>query len=150
MYTKKIKRIIAREGLIILGLSVVLYLFIFLLKNVPVALPRYRLEFANGEICAININPELSNDSNYNRLLEEAYNPPPKLIEKRIKEFIRAGNIKSALKSSTRINSSQIYISKLYSKLLGVIFILKLAIVYLILLFARFIIWAVRTLREKE
>jgi len=147
MDTKKIKRIIAREGLIILGLSVALYLFIFLLKNAPVALPRYRLEFANGEICTININPALNNDANYNRLLEEAYNPSPKLIEKRIKEFIRAGNIRSALKSSTRINSIQIYISKLYSKLLGVVFVLKLVIVYLILLLARFIIWALRTLR---
>jgi len=151
MDKKKIKRIIAREGLITLGLAIVLYLFIFLfLKNVPVALSKYRLEFANGEVHTISINPEIRNDSNYKKLLEESYNPPPKLIEKRIKEFIRAGNIKSALKSSTRINSSQIYISKLYSKLLGVIFILKLAIVYLILLFARFIIWAVRTLREKE
>jgi len=146
----KIKRIIAREGLIILGLAVVLYLFIFLfLQNVPVALPKYRLEFANGEIHTININPDIRNDSNYKKLLEETYNPPPKLIEKRIKEFIRAGNIKSTLKSSNCINSNQIYISKLYSYLLGVTFILKLAIAYLILLFARFIIWALRTLREK-
>lgn len=146
----KIKRIIAREGLIILGLAVVLYLFIFLfLQNVPVALPKYRLEFANGEIHTININPDIRNDSNYKKLLEETYNPPPKLIEKRIKEFIRAGNIKSVLKSLSCINSNQIYISKLYSYLLGVTFILKLAIVYLILLFVRFIIWALRTLKER-
>ncbi len=143
-----IKRIIAKEGLIILGLSIVLYLFIFLfLRNMPVALPKYRLEFANGEIRTIIINPEIRNDSNYNKLLEEAYNPPPKLIEKRIKEFIRAGNIKSALKSSSCINSYQVYISKLYSYLLGVTFILKLAIIYLILLFARFAVWALRTLK---
>ena len=149
MYKKKLEQIIAREGLIILGLAAVLYLSMSVLKNVPVALPRYRLEFANGEVCTININPELSNDFDYKKLLEEAYNPPPKLIEKRIKEFIKAGDIKSALKSSAPINSNQIYISKLYSKLLEVIFILKLAIVYFVLLLARFIIWAVRTLRER-
>lgn len=150
MDKKKIKRVIAKEGLIILGLSVVLYFFILLLQNVPVALPKYRLEFANGEIHAININPEIRNDSNYKRLLQEAYNPTPKLIAKRINEFIRAMNIESALKSSKCINSNQIYISKLYSNLLGVLFILKLAIAYFILLFARFIIWAVSALRRKE
>jgi len=145
-----IKRIIAKEGLIILGLSIVLYFFIFLfLQNVPVALPKYRLEFANGGIYTIIINPEIRNDSDYKKLLEEAYNPPPKLIEKRIKEFTRAGNIKSVLKSSSCINSHQVYISKLYSYLLGVTFILKLAIIYLILLFARFTIWALRTLKKK-
>jgi len=150
MNKQKIKWIIAREGLIILGLSAVLYLLLLLFKNVPVALPQYRLEFANGEICTININPELNNDSNYNRLLEAAYSPPPKLVEKRIKEFIRAGNIKSTLKSSALINSNQIYISKLYSNLLGVMFIFKLAIAYLILLLFRFIIWAARILKEKK
>ncbi len=151
MGKKKIKRIIAREGLIALGLAVVLYLFISLvLQNIPVALPKYRLEFANGEVYTISINPEIRNDYNYKKLLEEAYNPPPKLIEKRIKEFTRAGDVKSALKSSSCINSNQIYISRLYSHLLGVTFILKLAIIYLILLFIRFIIWAVRTLQAKK
>ena len=149
MGKRKIKWIIAKEGLIILGLSVVLYLFILLLQNVPVALPKYRLEFANGEIHDININPEIRNDPDYKRLLREVYNPPPKLIQKRIKEFIRAVNIESDLKNSKCINSTQLYISELYSSLLGVTFILKLAVVYFILLFARFIIWALRILREK-
>lgn len=151
MNKKSINRVIAREGLIILILSVVLYLSIFLFfKNVPVTLLKYRLEFANGEIHTININPEIRNDSNYKRLLEEAYNPPVKLIEKRIKEFTRAENIRARLKSSKCINSNQIYISKIYSYLLGMTFILKLAIVYLILLFVRFIIWSLRILNEKK
>lgn len=146
---KKIKWIIAKEVLIISGLSVVLYLFVLILQNVPVALPKYRLEFADGEIHTININPEIRNDYNYKKLLEETYDPAPKLIEKRIKEFIRAGNIKSALKSSECINPHQIYISKLYSYLLGALFILKLAIAYLLLSFVRFIIWVIRTSRQR-
>ena len=151
MDKKKIKRIIAKEGLITLGLAIVLYLLIVLFfQNVPVTLPKYRLEFANQEVYIISINPEIRNDSNYKKLLEEAHNPPPKLIEKRIQEFIRAGNVKSALKSSSCINSGQIYISKLYSYLLGITFILKLAIAYLILLFIRFVIWAVRKLNEEK
>ena len=113
MGKRTIKRIIAKEGLIILGLAVVLYILILLLQNVPVALPKYRLEFANGEMRTININPEIHNDYNYKRLLEETYNPPPKLIEKRIKEFIRAVNIKSALKSSKCINSKSAGVPRL-------------------------------------
>ncbi len=147
---KKIERIIAREGLIVLGLSVVLYLLIFLfLQKAPVVLPEYRLEFANGETHVIKINPEIRNDADYKRLLEETYNPPPKLIEKRVKEFIKAGNIKSALKSSSPVNSNRVHLSQLYSRLLGVAFILKVAVIYFALLFVRFIIWAVRTLRKK-
>ena len=148
-FGKKIRRLIAGEVLIILGLSIVLYFLVSLfLQNVPVVLPKYRLEFANGEIHTISINPEIRNDSNYKKLLEEVYNPPPRLIEKRIKEFTRAGNVKSALKSASCINPNRVYLSKLYSRLLGVTFVLKLAIAYLILLFVRFIIWVVRTLRE--
>jgi hypothetical protein len=151
MDNKKIKRIIAREGLIALGLAIALYFLVTLfLQNVPVVLPRYKLVFANGEAHAININPEIRNDSNYKKLLEETYNPSLKLIEKRIKEFIKAGNIKSTLKSSNCINSGRIYISKLYSYLLEITFILKLAIAYFILLFMRFVIWAIRALREKK
>lgn len=149
MDKKKIKRIIAREGLITLGLAVVLYFFIRLfLQNVPVALPKYRLEFTNGEAYVISINPEIRNDYNYKKLLEEAYNPSPKLIEKRIKEFTKIRDVKSALKSSSCINSNQIYMSKLYSHFLGVLFILKLAIAYLVLLFFRSIIWAIRILKR--
>lgn len=145
----QVKRIIAREGLIILGLAVALYLFIFfLLQNVPVALPKYRLEFANGEVHNISINPEIRNDSNYKKLLAEAYDPSPKLIDKRIKEFIKAGNIQSTLKSSSCINSKQVHLSKLYSYLLGVAFVLKLIIAYFLLLCARFLLWALRILKK--
>lgn len=142
-------RIIIREGLIILAISAALYLIVtFFLQNVTAELPRYRLEFGDGKIYTISINPEIRNDYNYKKLLEETYNPPPKLVEKRIKEFIRAGNIKSALKSSACVNSKRIYVSRLYSYLLGVTFILKIAIIYLVLLFARFIIWAVKALKK--
>lgn len=145
----RVKRIIAREGLIILGVAIVLYLFIFfLLQNVPVALPKYRLEFTNGEVHIISINPQIRNDSNYKKLLAETYNPSPKLIDKRIKEFIKAGNIQSTLKSSSCINSSQIYISKLYSYLLGVAFILKVIIAYFILLCVRFFLWPLKIPRR--
>jgi hypothetical protein len=145
----KIKRIMAREGLIILGLAVALYIFtFFLLQHVPVALPKYRLEFANGEIYTITITPEIRNDSNYKKLLKEAYDPSPKLIDKRIKEFIGAGKVKSALIGARCVNSYQVYLSKLYSYLLGIAFILKLAVIYLVLLFIRFYVWAIKRFKK--
>jgi hypothetical protein len=145
--SKRIKILLARESLIILGLAVILYILVtFFLQNVTIVLPKYRLEFANGEAHAINIFPEINNNYNYRRLLEIAYNPPPKLIDKRIKEFIKAENIKSALKSYSLINSKQVYISRLYSRLLGVTFLLKLLLIYLVLSLIRFIIWALRIL----
>jgi len=150
MYKKKIKRIIAREGLIIIGLAVVSYIAVSLFfKNIPIELPRYRLEFANGEAHTITINPEIRNDSNYKKLLDEAYNPTPKFVEQRIKEFVKSENIRSPLINQSLINSNQTHISKLYSYVLGLTFIFKLAIVYLVLLLLRFIIWAIKTLRDK-
>jgi len=147
---RKIELMMAKEGLILVGLAIILYAVLFFLQKVPVAMPECRLEFANGETRSIIINPEIRNDSNYRRLLEETYNPPPKLVEKRIKEFIRAGNIHSALISSQCINSSWLQISKAYSYFLGINFVLKLIVIYLVLLFARFIIWAVRTLKKSK
>jgi len=150
MNKKTVKRIIGKEGLIVLGLAIVLYLFILLLQNIPVALPRYKLEFADGGIYTININPEIRNNSDYKKLLKEIYNPSSQLINKRIKEFTKTTNIKSALKSFRCINTNQIRISELYSYLIGVLFIIKLAIMYLFLLLARFIVWAIKTQKEKE
>jgi len=145
----KIKWIIAKEGLIILGLAAALYfLTTFLLNRMPVVLPEYKLEFANGQTYTIVINPQFRNDANYRKFLKEAYNPSPKLIEQRIKEFTRSGNIKSALKSSSCINTVQVYLSKLYSDLLSLTFVLKLAIIYLALLLFRFILWAIRILKK--
>ncbi|MFA5155915.1 MAG: hypothetical protein WC532_00800 [Candidatus Omnitrophota bacterium] len=142
----KVKRLIAREGLIVLGLAAVLYLLIFLfLQNVPIALPQYRVEFANGAVYTVIIHPEIRNDSNYKRLLGEAHYPPPKLVAKRIKEFAKGSNIRSVVKRSSCINPNQVYISRLYSGLLAVNFILQLAVIYLIFLLIRFISWARKT-----
>jgi len=149
MDKQKIERLIAKEGLIFIGLAIILYVLLFFLQDIPVVFPKYRLEFANGEIHTININPEIRNDSNYKRLLREVYNPPPRFIEKQVKEFIKMENIKPTLKEAKCINSNQLYISELYSSILSIPFIFKVFIIYFTLLSIRFIIWALRTLREK-
>ncbi len=148
MDKNQINGIIAKEGLIILGLSAALYLFVMIFQNMPVALPKYRLQFADGRAYTISINPKLNNDPNYKNLLKDAYNPAPRLVDERIKEFIATVKIKSALKSYRCVNSLQIYISSLYSQFFGLLFVFKVAIVYFILLFLRFILWAVKALKE--
>lgn len=148
MEKNKINGIVAKEGLTILGLSAALYLFVMLFQNMPVALPKYRLQFADGRAYTISINPKLNNDPNYKNLLKDAYNPTPRLVDGRIKEFIKTVSIKSPLKSYRCVNSIQIYVSSLYSRFFGLLFIFKVAFVYFILLFLRFILWALKALRE--
>jgi hypothetical protein len=140
----KIKRVIAKEVLIILGLGIALYFILILFQNIPVVLPRYRLVFENGETRVLSISPEIRNDYNYRKLLEEAHNPSSKFVERRLREFVKESSIRSALKSSCYINSTQVYLSRLCSRLLGTLFIVKLAIVYLVLLLVRLVAWAVR------
>jgi len=144
-----IKRILAKEVLIILGLAVVIFILsYFLLQNTTVILPKYRLDFTNGETYVITIMPQIRAYSSYNKFLEEAYNPPSELIEKRIKEFKGIVGVKSALKEKKCVNAHQVKFSRLYSRIVGVPFILKLVFVYVILLFIRFIVWAVRVLTK--
>ncbi|MBM3243318.1 MAG: hypothetical protein FJZ12_00565 [Candidatus Omnitrophica bacterium] len=144
-----IKRIIAKEILIIAALAGISYIiFHFILQNVPVVLPKYRLEFANGENYTINIMPEIRAYSNYGKFLEEAYNPPPRLVEKRIKEFSRIMGIKAVLKERKYVNPAQVNLSRLYSRLVGASFPLKLIFIYLFLLFIRFVTWAFRILTK--
>jgi len=140
-----LKRIIAKEALIIFVIGFLLFILShFFLQNATVILPKYKLDFANGETHIIIIMPQIRAYSSYNKFLEEAYNPSPKLIEKRIKEFKGVVGIKSALKDKKCVNAYQVNLSRLYSRVIGIPFIFKLVFVYLILLFIRLVVWAVR------
>jgi len=147
---KKFKWIIAKEGLILIGLAMILYVALLFLGNIPAVYPKYRLEFENGEVRTINISPEIRNDFDYKRLLREVHNPTPALINKRVEEYRQMEKIKSPLKAALRINSTRLYISELFSSLLSVMFIFKLLAIYAIILFIRFIIWALKALKEKK
>ncbi|MFA5089965.1 MAG: hypothetical protein WC510_02875 [Candidatus Omnitrophota bacterium] len=149
MDKKKIKRIIAIEGMIIIGLAVVLYVILRFLPEMPVVFPKYKLEFLNGETYTINIYPEIRSGYNSKEIIKEALHPPPKLIEKRIREFIDTARIKSDLGESSCVNSNAVYRSELSISFFGKVFIVKVLILYLIFLPIRFILWALRTLRER-
>ncbi|MFH1397278.1 MAG: hypothetical protein ABIH27_01835 [Candidatus Omnitrophota bacterium] len=150
MDNQKIKRIIAREGLIIMGLVVILYAILRFLPTVPVVFPKYKLEFQSGETYTINIYPEIRSGFNTKEIMKEALNPPPKLIEKRIKEFMDTVRIKSELKESSYVNSNAVYRSELAAYFFSKVFIVKILILYLILFPIRFVGWALRTLLQKE
>lgn len=144
-----INKIIAKEGLIIIGLAIVLYAVLHFLPEMPVVYPKYKLEFTNGETYTINIHPEIRNGLNSSEIIEATLNPPPKVIEKRIKEFTDTAHIKSGLKGSYYVNSMAVYCYKLFFSFFGKFFALKVLIIYSVLLLARFIVWALRTLRKK-
>ena len=142
---KMLKRIIAKEVLIISVIGCLLFILShFFLQNATVILPKYKLDFANGETYVITIMPQIRTYASYSKFLEEAYNPSLALIEKRIKEFKGIVGIKSALKEKKYVNAYQVNLSRLYSRIVGIPFIFKLVFVYLILVFIRLIIWAGR------
>ncbi|MFA5340103.1 MAG: hypothetical protein WC317_08195 [Candidatus Omnitrophota bacterium] len=144
-----INKIIAKEGLIIIGLALILYAILHFLPEMPVIFPKYKLEFLNGETYTIKIHPEIRNGLNSNEIIEATLNPPPKVIEARIKEFTESAHIKSKLKSLSYVNSASVRFYRFFFSFFGKFFVLKVLIVYLVLLLIRFVVWAVRTLRKK-
>ena len=144
-----INKIIAKEGLILIGLALVLYAILHFLPETPVIFPKYKLEFVNGETYTIKIHPEIRNGLNSNEIIEATLNPPPKIIEARIKEFTEEAHIKSGLKSVCYVNSVTVHCYKFFFSFFGKFFALKVLIVYSVLLLVRFIVWALRTLRKK-
>ncbi|MDD4879218.1 MAG: hypothetical protein PHR22_02025 [Candidatus Omnitrophica bacterium] len=144
-----INKILAKEGLIIIGLALVLYAILHFLPEMPVVYPKYKLEFVNGETYTIKIHPEIRNGLNSSEIIQATLNPPPKVIEERIKEFTEAAHIKSKLKSIAYVNSAAVRCYRLFFSFFGKFFVLKILIVYSILLLIRFIIWSLRTLKGR-
>jgi hypothetical protein len=149
MDKKKIKRLIAREGLILLGLAAALYLILMVLPNISFSFPKYRLEFDNGKSYIVTISPELSQRYNTKKFIDSALDPSAQLISKRVNEFIKDNNIKAKLTSSRLINSRAVYFAKLVKSFFTLNFIFKLIIIYVLLLIIRFILWALGILRGK-
>lgn len=145
----KIEKIMAREGLLLIALALVLYFALTLCKAVPVVLPKYRAQFADGKEYTITIYPDINYKSAFDSgaLLKEIHNPPPGLVSKRINEFAKQANIKSKFLSVKRANSVQLRASGAYSRVMSLPFIIKIFFVYIILLLVRFVNWALGALK---
>lgn len=151
MFKNQIRRIIAKEGLIFIAVAIILY-FVFsgLGANMPVVVPKYKVIFTNGEVYAIDIQPEISykNVTLPKNFIKTVQNPPSKLISKRIQEFAKLKNIRSSVREARCINSKILYLSgAFYSFLMSSLF-LKTIFVYLFFLLIRYIIWAVKVLSK--
>ena len=140
-----IRRIIAREGLLIILIGLIMYFsFSFLRKNIPAAFPKYRLEFTDGRVYIIDIHPDYYYSPDAQKAMHELFEPGPKMLEKRRNEFIKQANIRSPLKEARLIRTWQLYLSKLLFKFLSVNLLLATGIIYLLLAIVRFIFWAMK------
>ncbi len=143
------KKIIAIEGLIIIGVAIVLYFIMFFCKTAPVVYPKYKAQFDGGKEYAVVVYPEINYKEAFNSgaLLKEIHNPSSRLISKRIEEFAKEANIKARLINAQCMNSKQLRLAEAYSNILLEPFIFKVFFVYIFLLLIRFIVWAVKTIR---
>lgn len=150
MITKRIDKIIAREGLIILALGIVLYFSSsFLCRHIAAVFPKYRAEFANGKAYTIDIYPDYYYSTDSKSELRRFFHPNEKVVQKRINELTKRENINSPLKETKLINSKQLYLSEQLFNLLSLNLFIKVAILYFLLAIIRFIIWAVRILKKR-
>ena len=140
-----IRRIIAREGLIIILIGLILgFSFSFLRQNIPAAFPKYRLEFNDGRVYIIDIHPDYYYAPDAQRAMREFFEPGSRILEKRRNEFIKQADIRSPLKEARLIRTWQLYLSRLLFKFLSINLLLATGIIYLFLTIPRFIFWAIK------
>lgn len=147
----KIKRIIAKEGLIIIAIALVLYLFKTFVPALPFPYPKCRLEFQDGSSNIVDIYPEikaaeLAGKISPNQIVKRYHYPTPELISKRIEKFIRDNKKTSALLDTKCVNEKQLYWYRVYFNFLFQPLPFRTVSIYLFLLLLRFIFWAARTL----
>jgi len=150
--TPKLKKIIAREGLILLIITIVLYISSFFIVISP-APPKFEAEFTNGETLTFYVTPKYDfsrKDSKYDiEYIKKWYYPKPEEIFKELNVSAKEKNITSELINIRCVNSGQLYIHSLYTYFLSYNFIIKVLILYILISIIRFIIWAIKTLKEK-
>lgn len=146
---EEIKRIVAREGLVILALAIVLYLIVGACAHISIPLLKYRLDFENGQNYVIVISPELSQGYNKKKFIRDTLDPSPRLVSKRIGEFIRDNRIKAGLKEARPLNRTRVAFYRSIWSFFSLNFITKLFILYFLISAGRFIFWATRILKIK-
>jgi len=150
----KINRIIAREGLIIIVIALVLYLFKTYVPSLPFPYPQCKLVFQDGSSTIIDIYPdiraqELAGKISPNEIVKKYHYPGPELISKRTEKFIRDNKKSSPLVETKRVNEKQLYWYRAYFNFLFQPLPVRTLSIYIFLLLLRFIAWALRTLRGK-
>lgn len=151
MDKKKIKRVIAREGLILLEIAFILYcagLFLFS-KFIPPK-SEYKVTLLDDSIRYIPIYPD-AGSFNYSTKIEvmrKIYEPTQSLIMQRVKEFEEREKV-TVVGSVEAVSSpgKSIMMVLLYFIMVGLLF--QTIYIYLFVSLLRFIFWAIKTLKEK-
>ncbi|MBU4346248.1 MAG: hypothetical protein KKH29_02850 [Candidatus Omnitrophica bacterium] len=153
---KNIKKIIAREGIILLGIAILYYLFLlFLGSTITSVTPKYKITFIDGQTHTIEITPKFDfskegEDSYPKKYIKEWHYPLQKNILDSVEKLIERENIKSEVEKIELINSKKLNISYLLFSFHSLKLFFQIVILYSVYLFIRFIIWAIKILREKR
>jgi hypothetical protein len=155
MGKRKIKLIIAKEGLIIIAIALLLYAFKTYVPSLTFPYPKYKLEFQDGSSNIIEIYPEIktteiSGRGSSSELVIRYQHPNPKLVSKRTSEFIKASKNNSPLLDVRCVNGMQLYLYRIYFHFFFQSLILRTLYIYLFLALIRFIRWAVKALKEQQ
>lgn len=151
----KLKRIIAKEGLIIIAIAMIFYLLKTFMPSLTFPYPKVRLEFQDGTSNIIEIYPaittsELAGKISSNELIRKYQCPSPGLLSKRIDKFIQDNKKGSVLLAAKCVNEKQLYLYRVYFNFLFQPLLFRTLTVYLFLLLIRFIFWAIRALDRKN
>jgi hypothetical protein len=154
MGMRKIKLIIAKEGLIIIAIALLLYAFKTFVPSLTFPYPKYRLEFQDGSSNTIEIYPdiktsEISGRGSPGALVIRYQHPTTELISKRTGEFIRASKKKPPLLGAKCVNETQLYWYRIYFNFFFQSLLLRTLAIYLFLLLIRFILWALSELKKQ-
>ncbi|HTZ10997.1 MAG TPA: hypothetical protein VMD04_01270 [Candidatus Margulisiibacteriota bacterium] len=152
---RKIKLLIAKEGLIIIAIALLLYAFKTYIPSLAFPYPKYKLEFQDGSSNTIEIYPEIktfeiSGRGSSSALVARYQHPAQELISKRITQFIKASNKKSPLLNAKCVNGTQLYWYRLYFDFFFQSLLIRTLSIYLFLVLIRFILWALRTLKRED
>ncbi|MDO8661984.1 MAG: hypothetical protein Q7K98_02020 [Candidatus Omnitrophota bacterium] len=150
---KKIKRIIAKEGLIIIAIAAIMYIFKTFVPSFTFPYPKVKLAFQDGTSNIIEIYPEMTTSELAGKigpsgLIKKYHCPTPELISKRIDKFIQENKKTSALVDKKCVNEKQLYLYRAYFNFLFQPLPFRTLTIYLFLLLIRFIGWAVRVLNK--
>jgi len=149
MDKKKVRRIVAREGLIILGIVSILYCAqVFLFPQMHFSAPKYRLELTDGKIDYAIIGPEYGNENVYTKeFMRKMFHPSSSLVAKRLEQWKEINKV--GIMRASPVNSWQKSIMESLAFFVVSSLLLQTIVIYFLVSLIRFIIWAVKTLSEK-
>ena len=145
---KKIKKIIAREGLVILSIAIAFFVVLFLMNNLPYPRPEYRYTVTclGKEYQTVSSSRFFGMPINNYNVLREILEEHPREFNETITFAIKDGGVPKDFEISL---PEIVFAPDNKTYRIFEVLIAFLIFAYPIHLIYNFIVWAVRTLREK-